>query len=78
MKVKSLTPRKLEKLMNAVHIEKPKNQYSSIIKSTHTQGYNDCIMTLERFAEQMDPKDYILARRYLSSIELHELSKSIK
>lgn len=75
MKVKHISSKKLERLMNSVRIQpQPKNKYVNAIKNIRQPEF-DARLNFERYAEEMEPQEYLKIRKYLSSIEMQDLYK---
>ena len=73
MKIKHLTPRKLERLMQKVYV-RPTQQENSIPQiSRPVLKYSDARISLEACAEHMDPQSYLDARTYISRMEMNQL-----
>ncbi|MBQ8459287.1 hypothetical protein IJ541_04200 [bacterium] len=76
MKIKHLTPRKLERLMQRVYVRpRPEGNVISQISVPNTR-YSDARINLESCAEHMDPQAYIYARNYISRMEMNELLRT--
>ena len=72
MKIAPISTGKVEKLANKYHIkiDTPQDLKSKLFSI----GF-DARQNLERHAEEMNPLEYLQAKRYLANIELMELAK---
>ena len=73
MKIVPISTTKVEKLADK-YLVKPLNPQEITSKQLFSIGF-DARRNLERFAEEMNPEEYVKARTYLANLELMELAK---
>jgi len=73
MKIHKIPERKLNRLTQKLFVKTGKEQPKP--PKLVTPAF-DARRNLERFAEDMNPAEYISARKYLADIEMTELLKS--